>query len=246
MALSAAQICTLALQISKVPAYNSQAGQWLNAILSDLCDTYDFDVAKKTYNFVFNPGLIASGTHFPNVQVGSGPYPLPSDYLRACKDEVMWFLQGVVYPLIPTDLSEFDWQVQQAGNQSYPYLWATDMSSSPPVGIVWPPPSGAYPVMVRYYSRMPDIATPETSATVPWFPNTTYLITRLAGEICKITDDDRWTALLGDGAQGAEGILRKYLNLKDDGSNRAKRVTLDRRRFRPSGANLSNTKKVGF
>jgi hypothetical protein len=245
MAATAAQVCTLALQIAKAPNFTSQAGQWLNAILSDLCDTYDFDIAKKTFSFTFNPAQ-ATTANFPNVTTGGGPYDLPADYLRAKLNDVMWFNQGVPYPLIPVDLAEFDWQVQQAGNQSFPYLWATDMSQSPPVAIVWPAPSGAYPVMVRYYSRMPDIATPETSATVPWFPNTNYLITRLAGELCKIVDDERWIALLGEGAQGAEGILRKYLNLKDDGSNRAKRVTLDRRRFTPSFASLPNTKQVGW
>jgi hypothetical protein len=66
--------------------------------------------------------------------------------------------------------------VQQAGNQSYPYLFATDMSpldadaagrrdARVPQAYVWPPPSGAYPVTLRYFCQMPDIDTPETSAT---------------------------------------------------------------------------------
>ncbi len=263
MALSSQQLIALAVQVAKARNMTSQAGQLLNAILSDLCETYDLDVAKGTFNFVFNPGLVTSATEFPNVNLGGGPYPLPSTYLRACKDEVMWFLQGVPYPLIPVDLAEFDWQVQQAGNQSYPYLWATDMSQTPPVGVVWPPPSGAFPVMVRYYQQMPDIgsgltsangwaagsAAPESSAVVPWFPNQRYLMKQLSGMLMEITDDERSQTFLGDGDPnnpGAQSILRHYLQLKDDSGNRAKRVTLDRRRFSTAFSSLPNTKKVGW
>ena len=53
MPLTAAQIVTLATQVAKCPSYTSQAGQFLNAILQDLAQTYDFETVVKTYSFNF-------------------------------------------------------------------------------------------------------------------------------------------------------------------------------------------------
>jgi len=234
MALTAAQICTLARQIAKVPGFTSQSGQLLNMILSDLAQTYDFSNTRVTTNFNFNTAL------------GSGPIPLPADYLRAEPGDVFYTIDGVKYILISIDLSEFDALVQTAGLNNFPTYYTTDMSQSPPVMYVWMPPSGAYAVTIRYHSQPADITTPETSSAIPWFPNGTYLITRLAGELCKITDDERWTHLLGDGAQGAEGILRKYLMMEGDRETRAKTVKLDRRRFGGTLNNVPTTKLVGW
>jgi hypothetical protein len=246
MALQAQQIVALACQDAAAPGYTSQAGQMLNIILQDLCQTYNIDQAKQTYVFNFNPGLLTT-TAYPNVTPGGGPYPLPSNYLRQVDDKsTVWFLQGVPYPMIPCDLSEYDNLVQQAGLQSYPYIFATDMSQTPPVAIVWPPASGAFLCQVRYYAQMPDITTPETSTTVPWFPNTNYLRTRLAGELMKLTDDLRWKDFLGDSPVGAQGILRRFLELCNDASDRAQTVKLDRRIFRNPLNRLPNTKVIGW
>lgn len=246
MALTAQQIVTLACQIAKTQGYTSQAGQFLNAILSDLCQTYNFDIAKGTFSFVFTTSLTPSAT-YPNIAAGCGPYALPADFLRMIDDkDAMWFLNGVPYPMIPCDLSEYDQLVQQAGNQAYPYIFATDMSQSPPNLVVWPGASGAYPCTIRYRKQMPDIATPETSTTVPWFPNQQFLITKTAGLLMQIAGDSRWQSFLGEGPDGAQGILRRYLNLKDDSSNRSQRVTLDRRRFGRASSTLPNTKRVGW
>lgn len=246
MALTCQQIVTLATQIAKCPGYTSQAGQLLNMILGDLCDTYDFAAARKTYYFNFNPSLVAA---VGNSIYGSGPYPLPADYLRAIEGEVFWTLQGVVYNMIPVDLAEFDHMVQQAGIQSYPYIFATDTSlndNATPVVYVYAPPSGAYPVTVRYFAKMPDITTPETSSTVPWFQNTAYLKTRLAGELMQLTGDDRAAEWLGESPTGAQGILNRFLKNKDDNSNRAMQIKLDRRSFGRPYNNLPNTKTVGW
>jgi hypothetical protein len=262
MPLSSSQIVQRACATAHVPHWTSQGGQYLNAILSDLCQSFDFDLAKGTFNFDFTTGIVQN-TNFPNIQSGCGPYALPFDYLRAVKDECIWFNQGVPYPLICVDLSEFDWQVQQAGNQAYPYLFATDLSQIPPVGVVWPGSSGAYPVMIRYYRQMPDIGSgaapvngwnpgtlaPELSPVVPWFPSQRYLLKQLAGQLCEEADDARAQTFLGDGDPnnpGAQAILRKYLQQKDDNSDRAKRVTLDRRRFSRNFYQLPSTKRVGF
>ncbi len=246
MALTYQQICVLATQDAKCPGFMSQAGQLLQMILEDLNQTYDLDVAKKTFYFNFNPGLTASQG---NSIYGSGPYPLPADYLRAIEGEVFWTLQGVVYDMIPVDLAEFDHLVQQPGIQSYPYVFATDLSLSDnptPVMYVYAPPSGAYPVTVRYYSQMADVENPQTSTAVPWFPNSAYLRRRLAGELMGLTGDDRADAWLGEGPMGAQGILSRYLKLKDDSSNRAKTIKLDRRQFGRAYNTLPNTKLIGW
>ena len=260
--LSAAQIVARACAVAHAPAWLQQGGQYLNAILSDLCQTFDLDLAKGTFPFTLSTSLVPNA-NFPNIVSGSGPYTLPLDYLRAVRDEVMWFNLGVPYPLIPVDLSEFDWMVQQAGNQAYPYLFATDMSQIPPVAVVWPGSSGAYSAMARYYRQMPDIGSgalpvngfnpgilaPEVSPVVPWFPNQRYLLKQLAGMLMEEADDTRSQTFLGDGNPdnpGAQAILRHYLQLKDDSSNRAKTVTLDRRRFSRPFNSLPNTKKVGW
>ena len=98
---------------------------------------------------------------------------------------------------------------------------------------------------------MPDIATPEISTTVPWFTYQQYLITRLAGEMMALADDDRAAAFLTDkeesNPQGAGVLLRRYLNLKDDPEGRAKTVELDRRRFGVSRWDrLPSTKTIGW
>lgn len=247
MAQDSATLITLATQIAKTPGFTSQAGDLFNIILSDLCQTYDFDVARGTYTFNFNPGLITTDV-YPNIQPGGGPYPLPADFLRMASDkEFQWFLLGVPYPMIPCDLDEYDNMVQQAGLQSYPYIFATDMSSAPPNGenpvlVVWPPASGAYPCLIRYRRQMPDIAAPLTPGTIPWFPNQTYLLTRLAGELMKFSGDPRRDAYLKESAL----ILDGYLKMKDDSTDRAQKVGLDRRQFGRAFSALKNTKLVGW
>ena len=243
MALTASQIVARAIEIAKAPGYTSQAGQLLNAILQELAQTYDLDLCRGFYQFNFIPGLVSSNS---NVTAGGGPYPLPADYLRAEKGDVFYSILGVPYEMINVDITEFDMMVQQAGQQSYPYLYCTDLSQSPPVLFVYPPPSGAYPVTVRYRRQMADIPTPESSAVTPWFPSDTYLIRRLAGEVMLLTDDPRATVFLGDSNAGAQGILRRYLKLADDKSSRSQRVTLDKRRFGRSFDSLPNTKTIGW
>ena len=250
MALTAAQICALSQQDAKCPGFTSQAGQFLNMILGDLCRSWDFELAAKTYYFNFNPGLIAL---MGNSIYGSGPYPLPADFLRMKDDKAaFWTLPGtgVVYPLIPCDLSEFDMMVQQAGTQSYPYIIATDMSpgdeaqqgDSTPVAYVYSPPSGTYPVTIRYYAQMPDITTPESSSAVPWFPHQGYLRKKLSAALMGLVDDTRQGAWEVE----ADKIMREYLALKDNRSNRATTIKMDRRRFGRGYSTLNNTKTIGW
>jgi hypothetical protein len=250
--MTAAQICTRSAQIAKCPGYTSQAGQSLNAILQELAQTYDFDTTSLIATGTFNLSQVSG----PGNQyiAGCGPNPLPANYLRAKNNEVIYYIQGVRYVMINLDEAEFDLLVQTAGYNSYPTNFYVDLgpvaTGAVPNMYVWPPASGAYPWTVRYFPQMADITTPETSATVPWFPLQTYLITRLAGELMRDTDDDRAAIYLGDSSQGgvigAQAILNKYLKMKDDPEGRVKTVTLDRRRFGPAFNGLKNTKLVGW
>ncbi len=237
MALTSAQIVTLSCQIAKCSGFTSQAGQKLNAILQELCQTYDLELARKTTTITFN-GTI-------------GPYALPSDYLRARKGDIFYVFQGVPYFMTPLMLEEYDALVQQAGLNDFPRFFTTDMAPSPPTLLVWPSPSLVVPVTVRYYAQMADITTPETSSTVPWFPMDNYLVTRLAGELMQITDDDRAGMFLtseeSQNPQGAAVILRRYLKLKDDPEGKTHTVQLDRRIFGTTRWNLlQNTKNIGW
>lgn len=246
MGLTAAQIVSLSTQTAKVPGWTDQAGKLLNAILQDLAMDYDFDAARGATTVTLTSGL-------------KGPYALPTDYLRLRqregKAELYYVIDGVPYHPDQRTYAELNSFVYTAGLQNYPQLFATDMSVAVPAITgpnlyVWPPSNGAHVLIIGYQKQMPDIVTPETSTTIPWFPNTNYLITRLAGELMKISNDSRVDSFLGDDADrtpgGAGVMLRKYLELKDDNEGTVKTVTLDKRRFRGRLRGIRNSKLVGW
>jgi|HubBroStandDraft_3_1064219.scaffolds.fasta_scaffold64617_2 hypothetical protein len=256
MPLTAAQICTLAQQDARCPGFSTQAGQLLNMILSDLCQTYDFDLARQSYAFTFQPSQINSqGQAYQN---------LPANYLRGIKNGSYYIISGVPYPMIPCDLvEEYNMLVEQAGLANFPVFWASDMSltgvsnssvgsggSLVPVALFWQVPSGGYQAYIYYFCQMAEITTPQTSPTIPWFPNQSYLRRRLAGELMLQTDDERADSFLSSDEerypQGAGVQLRKYLQMKDDKNTRVKQVQLDRRRFGTSFDRLRNTKNIGW
>jgi hypothetical protein len=239
---TSAQIVTLATQIAKVPGFTSQAGQFLNKILEDLCLDYDLEVARSVATFTFNGNY--------------GPYPLSpttGTYLRARKGMVFYTYSGVPYFPNPIDLAEFDALVQ-IQNNDFPRVFTTDMAGLSSYGtpnmFFWPAPSIVVPVTVRCYVLMPDITTPETSSTIPWFPNQNYLITELSGRLCQLAGDDRWEAFLSDNEEthpgGSKVLLRKYLQMKDDPEGKTDFVSLDRRRFGQDFNRLPNTKNIGW
>jgi len=245
MPLTSQQLVSMSCFEAKVPTWLSLAGQKLNMILNELC-SYDLDVTRQTYSFNFNTAL------------GSGPIPLPTNWLRANKADVYYVILGVTYVMIPVSLAEFDAFVQQAGLAQYPEYYAVDnsprASGGSPNMYVWPPPSGAYPVTARYYSQMPDIVTPESSSAIPWFSNERelYLQRRLTGEMMLMANDDRATKYLNgetkspDGTfLGSSAILKRYLATKDD-AQAVKKVSLDRRLFGQPFDKLRNTKTIGW
>ena len=230
MALTAAQIVTLATQAARCPGFTSQAGEILNVILQELCQNYDFEIARTSY--IFN--LTQSST--------TGPYPLPSDFLRAKKDDFFYTLYGQPYFPIFYPQEEFDRFTVSPGLTDFPNAWTTDTSTTPANLYVWPPSSGGYAATLRYYRNMPEITTPETSSTVPWFPSSQFLRTRLAAELMQLTDDERYQQFLAN----ADAILERFLKMKDDPEGAVKRVALDRRRFGVDQSALQQTKFLGW
>jgi hypothetical protein len=245
MPLQAQQLVTLAAQIAKVPGFVSQGGQLLNMILFELCDNYDFDVARQVLNFPFATSTSIPANSPLQIPASSGPYPLAANWLRADRDDVYYTVSGVRYVMIPYSLAEFNSCVQQAGLNAYPENYAVDNSpianGLPPNMYVWPPAGGAYPVTAVYYSQMPDIATPETSAVIPWFPFQTYLLRRLTGELMKLANDNRAEKFIDESME----LLTTYMKSKDD-AQVVKTVTLDRRRFGLNFDKLKNTKQIGW
>ena len=226
MALQAQQIVALALSAGRgTQGYTSQAGQFLNLLLSYLAQTYDFDELRKTTT------ITLSGS--------SASYALPADYLRA--REVFYSVNGTIFYLNQVPLEEYDQYFQGPGINNYPEQFATQVETSPPTIYFWPPPNLALQCVVRYQSQPADILTPESSSVIPWFPNQQYLIKRLTADIAMLTDDTRHQSLLAESA----AILDKFLMIDDDKSGYAQQVTLDRRRFR-NISNLKPTKVTGF
>jgi len=208
LALTAAQIVSLATQIARVPGFTAQAGQFLNMVLSDLCQIYDFEEALGTSSIA----ITLAG--------GSGPYNLPTDYLRMAGNQVKFSVGGVPTSLTNIELNEFDASSQAGGVAGLPAFFATNRALSPPAIYVYPPPAGNQTLNIRYYRQMADITTPESSGSVPWFDNQSYLVTRVAGELMRIAGDDRAAAYLGDGPDGAQGILKRYIELQADDEGR--------------------------
>lgn len=236
MALQAQQIVNLACQKAKGPGFVSQAGQFLNLILSDLAQLNDFELSR---------GLIQINTATPSGVsiITNQPYfNLAADHLHVLSDGVFYLISGVPYTLIEKPLSDFDQLITTQGFTSQLVFYAVDDSQVPPQIYFWPPPNAAYVVNVRYAKLRADITTPESSSTIPWFPQQQYLLQELTAQVCELTNDDR-----ADGFHGkAEKILGKWLTMQRDAESYVATVKLDRNRFSTPYTQLKNTKQTGF
>lgn len=230
--LTAAQIVALATQTAKCPGFTAQAGQYLNAILTELCFSHDVAAARTS-------------TTITPVVNSVGPYNLPADFLRIRKGDI-WFIDpgnpGVPQRLTKAWQDDFDLLIYTPGMASYPVEYTTDLSVAPPTISFWPPPGGVYPVTLRYMRQMATITTPETSAVVPWFPSGEWLVDKLSARLCQHTGDDRAQAL----EARAKLDLQQYLVMEDDPESITKQVKLDPRYFRRPKAALLPTKQTDF
>ena len=260
MSLTCAQIVNLAVQEAKCPGFTAQAGQFLNQTLQELCQDYDIEVARGVTSVTFNSGTVTP--------VAPPQYANRLDWFRPLRSPCRLssragagrqghgdlVAQRGPLPPYPDNLRRIFWLVQTPGFTAYPQNYATDRSLevyTTPVIYVWPPASLQSTPLAIYYQRlMPDITTPETSSTVPWFPNSTVLQRSVAGRLMGITGDSRMEAYLGDDPEKSpmswKTLLNNWLKNSEDREGAVKTVGLDRRRFnRPFDA-LRNTKQVGW
>jgi hypothetical protein len=128
---------------------------------------------------------------------------------------------------------------QGPGDVNYPQQFAVDDSTLDPYGNAavvgqaqiypYPLPQQNIPAKLVYQSLPPDIASPSTSGVIPWFPNSLYLVTELASQLCMFTDDTRVDVL----HKRAEDILGRELTMIEDDEGYAQTVKLDPNVFRP-------------
>ncbi|MHB1938428.1 MAG: phage adaptor protein [Acidobacteriaceae bacterium] len=218
---TAQAIVATACQIAKAPGFTTQGGTALNVILQTLAQRYDFDLNRLLWSFP---------------TTGVYGYTLPTNYLRA--KEVWFDINGSPTFLLAGPLRDFDASYQGAGTSTYPLEYATDLNAK--LLYLYPLPVVPITVNVRYMIQPSDIVSPQSSSSIPWFPDQDYLTTKLASEIMKITDDDRWAAF----AAQADEQLKRTLRMSDDREGYVTRVTMDPRHFR-SGRNVRPTKVQG-
>lgn len=222
MPYTAAQIITDALQIAKCPGYTAQGGRALNFVLDDLVRNHNLKINLVTGSIVVPPN-------------SNGPFNLEANYLRTY--DMFYLVNGEPFFLNPASLQQYDMEQQQSGLSNYPYEWASDLSAVATGGVgklyVYPQSSSGATLTHRYYLDQPDITTPETSTTVPWFPDQDYLITAVAMRMMRITDDQRYTTFI----QMCDKMLLAHLMTEGDEQQVVKSVQLDPRRFKVGGSN---------
>ena len=223
--LTAQQLVTYALQIAKAPGYTTQAGDLLNGRLASLARRFDFDVLLKSTTFSL-PAAVQQ-------------YSLPTDYVRA--HELWYYIGGLPQPMRQISLPDYDRINLGSVAMSYPTMYASDPSTSPVTLYLYPMPNAQILYYLRYWSQPADIANPATSSSVPWFPDSDYLLTALAGDIMRLTDDTRQLQY----AQEAENKLMAFLKMQGDRENHAQTVSLGNS-FRGGAGRLPPSKVTGF
>lgn len=251
--LTAAQIITLACQAAKAPGYTMQAGQFLNQRLVQIALQQDLDIVRRFYTFESGVG---SGS--------SGPYNLPSNYLRA--RQVGYYNNGLWYDLSQKSIEDYNKLYQGAGLSDYPYLFATDIAGSlapppatgtgsgnlgtppnpntnvaVPVLYLYPQPVVNLQIEVLYFDTNVEISNPVTSSTVPWFPDGLALVKDVAQLLMLLTDDERRGGLKNE----LDDDMSRYLKMDDDKEQRTLRVKLDTANFRTARRSVRPTKLQG-
>lgn len=218
MAYTASQLVSLACQITKQPGFLVQCGQFLNMILADYCQTIeDQDTIRQTTVI--------------NVGAAGASYPLPANHLRT--REVFYLVNGEPFYLNQIPIEDYDQLFVGPGVDNYPQSYCVDVATTPHTLMFWPPPAISLSVSVRYQPQMTDITNPESSTTIPWFPNQRILLRDLCVDMLMMGDD---TARKQDLQRDVEKKMNRYLIMDDDKEGYVRTVKLDRRQFRPRDA----------
>jgi hypothetical protein len=226
--LTAAQICSKAASIAKGPGFLLQAGQDLNLVLEALVIVFNLKMNRVTHTLTLPANTF-------------GPLLLPLDYLRTYD---LFFPmpsagQPITSPGIPIFLNpitteQMDREFKDPSTADWPYEFSTDLSpqadnpATPGLLFVYPMASGQLDLTHRYMVKRPDIAAPESSATIPWFPYTDYLVRATACRVMELTGDDRKAEFEADCAR----MLQPYLISDGDEQSTVHEIKLDPRHFR--------------
>jgi hypothetical protein len=212
----------MACAIAKCPGFLSQGGIFLNMTLEDLWLHRDLKINRVT--------------EFITVQANNfGPFTLPQNYQRTY--DLFFEQNNLPYFLNPISTEEYDQEFKDPSIANYPYEFmtilydeTTALQKIPPSAgqlFIYPQSSGQIVLTHRYMVKQPDIASPESSAAIPWFPDQDYLITATASRLMQLTDDTRRDKFLAD----LEKMLRVHLIMEGDEQQVVKSVRLDPRRF---------------
>lgn len=228
--LQAQQIVARACAIAKCPGFTMQGGIYLNMALEDLWLHRDLKINRVTESI--------------NVQANNyGPFTLPLNYLRTY--DLFFQQNNLPYFLNPISTQEWDQEFKDPSIANYPYEFMTilvDETTAQGLNsagnlFIYPQSSGLITLTHRYMVKQPDIATPETSTIIPWFPDQDYLIKATASRLMDETDDTRKESFLAQ----CDAMLRIHLIMEGDEQQVVKSVRLDPRRFH-SNRSLKPTK----
>lgn len=218
--LTAAQICTQVSQIVKAPGMLSQTGQCLNTVLVSLALQQDLDLVRRATTITLTTGSSPSS------------YALPSNYLRARR--FFYYVNGDPFDMYNWELEDLLLQYQNVDAVDFPYAFATDTNTATNLIYVYPNPVEELTATLIYFDVAVEITTPETSATIPWFPDQDFLIKETSSRMMQITDDTRAPLF----KQMSDETLRRTSRNLNDPERKAKKILRDPMTFR----NVQNVK----
>lgn len=214
---TATEICNLARTIAKVPGYTAFSGQCLNLALRDLCLHFDLKQNRVVATIIASTG-------------SNGPFALEADYLRTY--DLFYQVNGMPFFLHPISPSDYDREFKDPSVANYPYefmtLLANQSTQTPGQLFIYPQSTTQLSLTHRYMIYHADIASPESSSTVPWFMDQDYLVHATACRLMKISDDAREPKFRADAME----MLRAHLIVGDgDEQQVVHQVKLDPRQF---------------
>lgn len=217
MTITSAQIVADACVIAKAPGFTQIGGRQLNLVLNDLCLHRDLKMNRIQQSIAVTAGI-------------NGPFTLETDYLRTY--DLFYTVNNFPYFLFPMGQDEFDALFKDPSIANYPYAFATDLTNqaTQTAGklFIYPQSTTSLSLTHRYMINRADIATPESSSTVPWFPDQDYLVRATAMRMMDITDDARKDRFQKE----CEDMLKTHLIMGDgDEQKVVKSIKLDPQRF---------------
>ncbi len=217
MTITAQQIVADACVIAKAPGYTGIGGRQLNLVLNDLCLHRDLKMNRIKASIALTVG-------------SNGPFPLTADYLRTY--DLFYTVNNFPYFLFPMGQDEYDALFKDPSIANYPYAFATDLTAQATQSagslFIYPQSTTALTLTHRYMINRADIASPESSTSVPWFPDQDYLVRATACRIMDITDDARREQMKKD----CEDMLKTHLIMGDgDEQKVVKAIKLNPQQF---------------